>query len=88
MPIAEYREWQDFAQLEPFGTHFEDLRAGQVCSVIANAHRDTKKHAAPFTPLDFLPWSDAGQQHVQPQTFADPEAHSAALMRLMGINPN
>lgn len=66
IPIAELQErvssrefaeyWAHF-QLEPWGVEREDLRAGIVASTIANANRDPKKRAKPFTPDQFMPQS-------------------------------
>lgn len=33
----------------------EDGRFGVLCSLIANIHRDKKKQAKGFTPVDFMP---------------------------------
>lgn len=44
-----------FYSLEPWGTEVEDLRAGIVASVVANANRDPKKQRKPFKPQDFMP---------------------------------
>jgi len=33
----------------------EDYRAGLICAVIANAHRDPKKRRKAFKPKDFMP---------------------------------
>lgn len=86
MPLAEYQSWCDYAQIEPWGSHFDDLRAGQICAVLGNAHRDSKQRSAPFVPLDFVPWNDAAHQQAQPKTYADANAHTAALLRLMGVH--
>ena len=60
--MAEFRAWRDYAEIEPFGSHFDDLRAGQICAVTANANRDSKRTPDPFVPMDFLPWSEAGRR--------------------------
>lgn len=56
MSHREYRDWQEFYALEPFGDERADLRAGIVASVIANVNRDAKKHPEPFAPGDFMPF--------------------------------
>lgn len=86
--MAEFRAWRDYAEIEPFGSHFDDLRAGQICAVTANANRDSKRTPDPFVPMDFLPWSEAGRRHTQPMTYANADAHAAALMRVMGVRPS
>lgn len=64
IPLAELQQRvssRDFAeywahhQLEPWGLEREDLRAGIVASTIANANRDPKKRAQPYTAFDFVP---------------------------------
>ncbi|MGE5390908.1 MAG: hypothetical protein ACM3PE_07575 [Deltaproteobacteria bacterium] len=36
----------------------EDYRIGLICAVMAEPHRDAKKHKHPFTPQDFMPLRD------------------------------
>ena len=33
----------------------DDFRAGQVCAIVANVHRDSKAHPRPFSAADFFP---------------------------------
>lgn len=33
----------------------EDLRFGVLASLLANIHRDPKRHRKPYTPHDFFP---------------------------------
>lgn len=37
MLAAEFMEWGAFADLDPFGSHREDWRSAQICTVLANA---------------------------------------------------
>lgn len=46
-------EWEAMCELEPFGGAHEDLRAGYICMLIQNAHRQ-KAHPA-LKPEDFFP---------------------------------
>lgn len=36
----------------------ELIPGAQVCALLANIHRDSKKKSEPFTPSDFLPPED------------------------------
>lgn len=58
MSARELSDWIAFARVEPFGEERADLRSGIIASVIANAHRDRKKRAQPYTPADFMPRFD------------------------------
>ena len=51
MSPAQLREWQEFAELEPFGGPHEDLRFGLVCTLLANAWSVKGGYA----PGDFFP---------------------------------
>ncbi|WP_439709409.1 phage tail assembly protein T, partial [Cupriavidus pauculus] len=51
MDAAEFNEWMAFYRLEPWGSHYDDLRAGVVASMIGNVHRDRQKQATPFGDL-------------------------------------
>jgi hypothetical protein len=48
-------EMMAFERLEPFGALHQELMLGQVCAVIANVHRDSKRRSDPFAPQDFMP---------------------------------
>jgi hypothetical protein len=55
MTWSQFREWQDYAVIEPFGDQQADLRAGTVAATVANVHTDPKRRARPFKPSDFMP---------------------------------
>ena len=57
MPMHELLEWQEFAALEPWGSHFDDLRAGLNAAAVYNVNRDAEKRPEAFKPLDFTPWN-------------------------------
>lgn len=85
MPVAELMEWQSFFMLEPFGSHYDDLRMGNITAAIYNVNRDRKRLPEPFGPLDFTPWNDLSKkgQDEKPILMSDPEAQSNALMNLL-----
>ena len=74
-----------FYRLEPWGSHYDDLRAGVVASMIGNVNRDRKRHAKPFGDLDFIPWNE----HARASRFAEPillddaDAQSDLIARTM-----
>lgn len=94
MSSAEFTRWIAFAEIEPWGSAFDDLRAGSVVSAVYNVNRDPKKQPEGFGPLHFIPWSLQRQKEVEqeqettPILLTDPVAHSN-LMRaaLFGIAP-
>jgi len=51
MDSYEIQEWIEYSKVEPL-EYRDDLRAGMICAVVANAHR-TKGKA--FKPEDFMP---------------------------------
>ncbi len=79
MSAAELAQWAEFAEVEPFGSHYDDLRAGSITSAVYNVNRDAKKRADPFDPLDFCPWNALMQPDDTPAPPLDPEALSAKL---------
>ena len=86
MSSAELHSWQAYAAIEPFGTHYDDLRAGTVAAAIYNVHRDTKKRPEPFKELDFVPWNDAAQQAALPLQLPTAAAEADALAAAFGVN--
>lgn len=68
MPMAELIEWSEFAALEPFGSHFDDLRAGSIAAATYNVNRDPKQRSDPFEPLDFMPWNSLHSSQQQEPT--------------------
>lgn len=74
-----------FYRLEPWGSHYDDLRAGVVASMIGNVHRDRQKHADPFGDLDFIAWNEHGRatRSAEPVLLDDPEAQSQLIDQMM-----
>jgi hypothetical protein len=55
MTAAEVNEWRAYARSHPFGPLAAWNRNAIVASLVANAMRDPKQRAQPFTPADFMP---------------------------------
>lgn len=72
MPYAELVEWMQYAQVEGFGSHYDDLRAGLIGAAIYNVARDPAKRPQPFLPLDFTPWNALSPHHSAPAVAARP----------------
>lgn len=79
MSAAELAQWAEFHEIEPFGSHFEDLRAGTIASAVYNVNRDPKQRREPFAPLDFAPWNDLMHVDDTPAPELDPDVLSAKL---------
>lgn len=60
---AEFVEWQAIYNAEPFGHARGDLQTALIASLLANAHRDTKKRPKAYGIKDFVP--DYWQQFVE-----------------------
>jgi hypothetical protein len=86
MSHTEYMDWCDYYRTEPWGSHYDDLRSGQVAAVIANVNRDPRRTRNPFLPLDFAPWNAAAirdrEEADRPVVIRDPDAASAAIINL------
>ncbi|MDP2381239.1 MAG: hypothetical protein Q8N00_00385 [Nitrospirota bacterium] len=54
LSARKLREWQAYAELEPFGPPAGFWRAGLIASVVANVNR-TKKSQQAFSAEDFMP---------------------------------
>jgi len=61
-------------QVDNRGSHYDDLRAGAVVSMLANIHRNTEKRSEPYGLLDLIPWSE---HHVARAT---EERETAAIL--------
>lgn len=83
MPQAEYLGWVEYYHIEPWGSHYDDLRAGQIAAVVANANRDPSRTPEPFRPLDFVPWNNVGildrEERARGAHGDDPAAAAAAI---------
>lgn len=62
LDARELAEWFAFAAIEPFGEERDDLRAGQVCAVVANVNRS--QGGKTYSAKDFL-------LYREPQTAED-----------------
>lgn len=72
MSHEELLEWGDYYALEPFGEMRADLRAGSICSTIANVNRDPAKRAQAYVPSDFMPYLKQ-QSDEEPKDIVAPE---------------
>lgn len=52
MPAAELLEWMEYERLEPFGQWRDNWHSAMIAHILANAHRDPKRPAIPFS--DFM----------------------------------
>lgn len=52
----QWDEWAAFWAIEPWGDYRADRRAGEICAVIGNVNRDSKRRPEPFGPEDFMPY--------------------------------
>lgn len=85
MPAGELHEWMLYADLEPFGSHYDDLRAGSITAAIYNVNRNHERIPQPFGPLEFFPWNDVARQAAEPPPPMTPEQQSDALRALLGF---
>lgn len=74
-----------FFELEPWGSHYDDLRFGTLTSMLANIHRNEKVRRKPFGALEFMNWNDTHQQmaNAPPILLEDPEAQSRLIESMM-----
>lgn len=49
MSAKQFREWQVYAQLEPFDNDREDELVGAVIQILANVNRSKERKYRPFT---------------------------------------
>lgn len=54
MTCVQMQEWENFYRIEPWGAEVEELRLGNICSVLANLKRDPKSKPLPFMASDFF----------------------------------
>ena len=73
---AELTEWLAYDQLEPFGDARADLRAGLICSTVANFSMSPPK--SPVRPSDFMLFEKAARDDA-PVLLADPKSHSSLI---------
>ena len=74
-----------FYQLEPWGSHYDDLRAGVIASMTANVYRDRKRQPEAFGNLDFIPWNEYHREShaAVPILLDDPDAQSNLIAQMM-----
>jgi hypothetical protein len=60
------REWEVYAEIEPFGAPAAFWRAGMITSMLANVNR-TKKAERAYKPEDFMPKTMTPEQDREGQ---------------------
>ena len=66
--------WRIEYAARPWGERRADIRSAQICSLLANVHRDKEKKPDPYTLQDFMPFEekieDEDRDIVAPETKA------------------
>jgi len=86
---AEFVEYMALYQLDRRGSHYDDLRAGTIASMLANINRNSKVKSEPWGPLDFMTWNELHQveaEEAKPVLLDDPDAQSDLLLSMMFPN--
>lgn len=86
MPMAEYNQWVQFHEIEPFGPYFDDLRAASIAAAVYNVNRDPTKTPEPIYPSELAPWNALHRKHAapkEPKKFSTPEQQQAAVVALV-----
>lgn len=62
---TEFMYWVAYERIEPFASDKNDYMLAQLCSMQANASRDSRKRPRPFAAHEFLPnWSAAADMDI------------------------
>lgn len=86
---AELTEWMAYDQIEPFGPQREDLRAGLICSTVANHSFSPPRK--PHRASDYMLFADLKRESsrggARPVLLPDAKAHSDLIRRaLFGLS--
>jgi hypothetical protein len=76
-------------QLDRRGSHYDDLRAGTIASMVANVNRNSKVKSEPWGALDFMTWNESHRsetEEVKPVLLDDPDAQSNLVLSMMFPN--
>lgn len=73
-------------QIEPRGQWRDDMRAGVVASVVANAHRDSKKRPKPYAASDFVLTFDTEEKQVDHEAIKSHAVFAFSLFGGVGFN--
>lgn len=79
MSASHFAEWEDFFELEPYGSEIEALRSAQPAYALACIHRDPAKSAPELS--DFA----IGYKKPQTRTQSDDELANN-LMEIFGVS--
>lgn len=80
MTAKQFREWEAYYELEPFGEERADIRSAQICQMLANVNRG--KNQQPYKLGDFLLKFDDDRQQ-RPQTVQEKLNAMTVIMRAM-----
>ncbi|MFM0256102.1 hypothetical protein PQR42_22475 [Paraburkholderia sediminicola] len=76
-------------QIDHRGSHYDDLRAGTITSMLANTNRNAKVKPEPWGPLDFMTWNELSLATAKEETAVlldDPDAQSNLVLSMMFPN--
>lgn len=52
--MRQFREWEEYYSVEPWGDDQHEARNGLLCTLLANIHRDPKTRPQAFQVKDFM----------------------------------
>lgn len=78
MTWSQFVDWQNYANLDPFGEERADLRSGTIAAVIANVN--SGKGGRRYKARDFMPeFSSARKESGDRQPLVDPNKWQSVL---------
>ena len=79
MPYADYLEFMEFYEIEPWGLAVQDALQANAVKVLANVNRDAEKQPEAYRLKDFLLFAPPQAPRVEPMV----EGKTAAQWQLI-----
>ena len=66
MPYADYLEFMEFYEIEPWGLAVQDAMQANAVAVLANVNRNTEERREPYRLKDFMLFAPSEKPKVEP----------------------
>jgi hypothetical protein len=91
LSYREFVEWCQFYEIEPWGDHRADLRAGVIAATLQNVYYQAVGAEQTARPLDYMPYVDKPEPEKEPEIdiheLTDEQIAAWADAAIFGIAP-
>lgn len=83
MPHAEYMDWQEYYDIEPWGLAVRDAAQAHIAVTLANINRDAKQRPDAYRLDEFLLFRERKTEKAGPVLLPNDDAQTNSMIEAM-----